>query len=497
MKKYLAVLLCGLTVLSLFTACRKEPETYSSWYSYIEVEDIADDKTSSDATSSNNKIQYDSTIPTPESMTLYKGGMQASVKDKTLRRKAAKEIEKLFYDYTQDNLPTVDMEITRQFIWELKQNEIVIELHFHYNSYEEINLLGKIKIEKIGRILVPLTGEYAYYLFSGTHGGEYQNKPFKLNGSGLEKIFEGVTLDKKVRDWESTVIAPTTVTFYKDGATAVSTDKELNLKIAQHIESWFKYKESSVGMSLAANTDTLRPIKQNEMAIELQFDHEIKFHGGVISPKVRTLFIPVTGEYAGWIFNNTINSPHSWSGPTYGGGGLKPYFESVQFTPLTKEEKRWRSTVCSASEIRAYAGETLLGESSKYSDYTLNYEVMQHIEKWFLHKEEINRLDTGITDINLNGIRATERYLEVYLGHPNTTFYGQHVISEKSSYILIPLTGEYAYHIFEGNYKNYSPIAIVPEGSELEKYFEALKAKGVDDDPQDLYDIVDDMPEED
>ncbi len=474
MKRCFLCLLCVLMVLSTLAGCRKESDTYSSWYSYIEVEDMADDETSSDATSSNNKIQYDSTIPTPESMTLYKGGMQASVKDKTLRRKAAKEIEKLYYDYTNDNLPSVDMEVTRQFIWELKQNETVIELRFELAYQEKLNLLGKINLEKTHAVLVPLTGKYAYYLFSGYDIDRYTNKPYKLKGSGLEKIFEGVTLDKKVREWESTVIAPTTVTFYKDGATAVSTDKELNLKIAQHIENWFKYKESLTGMSLAADTDTLRPIKQNEMAIELQFDREIKFHDGVISPKVRTLFIPVTGEYAGWIFKNTINSPHSWSGPTYGGGGLKPYFESVQFTLLTEEEKRWRSTVCSASEIKAYAGETLLGESSKYSDYTLNYEVMQHIEKWFLHKEEINRLDTGITDINLNGIRATERYLEIYLGYPNPTFYDQFVISEKSSYILIPLTGEYAYHIFEGDYKNYSPIAIVPEGSELEKYFEAL-----------------------
>ena len=498
MKKYLAVLLCGLTVLSLLTGCRKEPETYSSWYSYIEVEDEADDEAESNATSSNNRIVYDSTIQTPKYMTLYKGGMQTSVKDKSLRLKAAKEIEKLFYDYANDNLPSVDMEVTRQFIWELKQNETVIELRFELAYQEKLNLLGKINLEKTHAVLVPVTGKYAYYLFSGYDIDRYTNKPYKLKGSGHEKIFEGITLDTKVRTWESTVEAPVTVTFYKDGATAVSTDKELNLKIAQHIENWFKYKQLGMGLSWAATTDTLRPIKYNEMAVELQFDDEILFFGQTEFKKdSRTIFIPVTGEHANIIFSNSIRYPDSWTGPIYGGSGLNQFFDYVQFTPLTEEEKRWRSTVCSASEIKAYAGETLLGESSKYSDYTLNYEVMQHIERWFYHKETIHRLDTGIADVNLNNIRATEKYLEIYFGSPEPTFYGQHVISQKTSYMLIPLTGEYAYYIFEGNYQNFSPIAIVPEGSDLEKYFEAVKAKGVDDDPQDLYDIVDDMPEED
>ena len=186
MKKYLAVLLCMLMVLSLLTGCRKEPETYRVWYSYIEVEDEND----SNATSSNDKIKYDSTIPTPKSMTLYKGGMQASVTSKNLRRKAAKEIENLFYDYTHDNLPVVDMEVTPKFIWETRLNETVIELEFDIGYYDKLNILGKIELEKSKRILIPLTGEYAYYLFSGTHTGEYQNKPFKLKGSGLEKCFE-------------------------------------------------------------------------------------------------------------------------------------------------------------------------------------------------------------------------------------------------------------------------------------------------------------------
>ena len=475
MKKCFLCLLCVLMVLSTLAGCRKESDTYSSWYSYIEVEDEND----SNATSSNNKIQYDSTIPTPESMTLYKGGMQASVKDKTLRRKAAKEIEKLFYDYTQDNLPTVDMEITRQFIWELKQNETVIELHFHYDSYEEINLLGKIKIEKIGRILVPLTGEYAYYLFSGSLDGDYKNTPCKLKGSGLEKIFEGVTLDKKVRDWESTVIAPTTVTFYKDGATAVSTDKELNLKIAQHIENWFKYEES-VGMAATTYTDDqIDDMKRNERAIQLHFDDDITFFGNVKFSNSRTLFITVPENKISTIYHNKIDAPYMWPIPQMGGMGLVQYFEYVQFAPLTEEEMRWRSTVSAASSIKAYENRKIVGKTEnayKDTNFPLKYDIMKHIESWFYHKEDVTRIDTCITDTTLKNIKSNEKCLEIHLKYPTTTFYGKQILPLQTYYILIPITGEYAYHIFEGDVdENYSSVAIVTDGSGLEDYFEKIK----------------------
>ena len=473
MKKYLAVLLCSLTVLSLLTGCRKEPETYSSWYSYIEVEDEND----SNATSSNDKIKYDSTIPTPKSMTLYKGGMQASVTSKNLRRKAAKEIENLFYDYTHDNLPTVDMEVTPKFIWETRLNETVIELEFDIGYYDKLNILGKIELEKSKRILIPLTGEYAYYLFSGTHGGEYQNKPFKLNGSGLEKIFEGVTLDKKVREWESTVIAPTTVTFYKDGATAVSTDKELNLKIAQHIESWFMYRESLVACKCAGDIDHFIPIKNKETAIELLFESEANFNSG-ISSQTYSVFIPLTGEDANQVFELSFNNPFSWSSPIgVDASILEQYFQYVELTPLPEEEKRWLSTVIPSYSFSAYEKRKKVGESEKhYTDYLLNYKIMQKIESWFYKKEEINRVDLGFTDNRLNEVKSKVKYLEIKLKSRDYLFYGQEIFAKDTKYIVVPLEGDYAYHIFEGDEdRNYSSVAIVTDGSGLEEYFEKIK----------------------
>ena len=473
MKKYLAVLLCMLMVLSLLTGCRKEPETYSSWYSYIEVEDEND----SNATSSNDKIKYDSTIPTPKSMTLYKGGMQASVTSKNLRLKAAKEIENLFYDYTHDNLPTVDMEVTRKFIWETRLNETVIELEFDIGYYDKLNILSKIELEKSKRILIPLTGEYAYYLFSGTHTGEYQNKPFKLNGSGLEKIFEGVTLDKKVREWKSTVIAPATVTFYKDGASAVSTDKELNLKIAQTIESWFMYRESLVACKCAGDIDHFIPIKNKETAIELLFESEANFNSA-FSSQTYSIFIPLTGEDANQAFHLSFNHPYSWSSPIgIDASILEQYFQSVDLTPLPEEEKKWLSTVIPSYSFSAYEKRKKVGESEKhYTDYLLNHKIMQKIESWFYKKEEINRVDLGFTDTRLNEIKSTSKYLEIKLKSNDYSFFGKTIFAENTKYIVIPLDGDYAYYIFEGDEnKNYSYNAIVTEGSGLEEYFEKIK----------------------
>ena len=481
MKRCFLCLLCVLMVLSTLAGCRKESDTYSSWYSYIEVEDIADDETSSDATSSNDKIKYDSTIPTPKSMTLYKGGMHASVTSKNLRLKAAKEIEKLFYDYNSNNLPTVDMDITRQFIWELKQNETVIELRFELDYQEKLNLLGKINLEKTYAVLMPITGKYAYYLFSGYGIDEYTNKPYKLKGSGLEKIFEGVTLDTKVRTWETTVEAPATITFYKDGATAVSTDKEFNLKVAQHIENWFKYKSTGIGLSLAATSDTLRPIRQNELAVELQFDNDIVFFGQTKFSNSRTIFIPVTGEHANIIFSNSIRYPDSWSGPIYGGTGLNQFFDYVQFTPLTEEEKRWRSTVRVASYIAAVENGEIIGESgiTFMSDYSISYVLMQNVENFFYRKEEIKRLDSPLSDSAFEDLKSKGKYLLIGI-IPDTTFYGQQILTKNTNFILIPLEGDYAYYIFElDQNKNQCANPIITEGGNLEKDFETVKSMGL------------------
>ena len=47
-------------------------------------------------------------------------------------------------------------------------------------------------------------------------------------------------------------------------------------------------------------------------------------------------------------------------------------------------------------------------------------------------------------------------------------------MSEKSSYLIIPLTGEYAYHIFEGDYDGFSNVAYITGGSGLDKFFDII-----------------------
>ncbi len=154
---------------------------------------------------------------------------------------------------------------------------------------------------------------------------------------------------------ESTVIAPTTVTFYKDGKKSVSTDKELNHKVAQHVESWFGDDSSGVCIvELVADTQLINEIKWKDMAIELQFDDEIKFHGGIIDKNTRTLFVVISGEHNYSVFHNTINDPDNWSGPFSAGDkqstltgekGIEKFFEGREFeniissqTPSQNEE---------------------------------------------------------------------------------------------------------------------------------------------------------------
>ena len=274
----------------------------------------------------------------------------------------------------------------------------------------------------------------------------------------------------------STVIAPYEVVFYKDGMQSVSTDKELNLKIAQHIEQWYKYRKSIACCNLAATTDLIRKMRQNETAIELHFDDEIKFYGGVISSNTRTLFISLTGEYDNLLFSNTMQSPDYWGGPigTNGGTGLEQYFDYVQFTPLTEEEKRWRSTITTPSiEFYRY-GELICDTGAYFSDYQFNYEIAQHIESWFYHKDEIPTIETGIQDKTLTNIRDKETYIELWFGG-GTTIYGKQIFSDDSCYLIIPLTGEYAYCIFEGTYDEFSSVAYMPDGDGLEQYFDRLK----------------------
>ena len=467
MKKITALLLIVILLICM-TACRKMPDNNGSSATTSIIDDIIYGSEDSGDTQLSPRI-LKSTIKTPGYVYFYNGGKYGTSTDSQLNFEIAAKIESWFQDY--ETPPTANITVDYDLITDIKCNQKAIELAF-YNTDHEINLLGTINLKPANKLLIPLTGQYKYYVFVGNYG-KYQNNPYNLNGSGLEKYFEGITLDKKAQDWQSTVIAPTSVIFYKDGMQSVSTDKEFNHKIAQHIEGWFKYEETYGVANMAATTDVIDYNRQNEMAIELQFDGEIKFYGGIIAPNARTLFIPITGSNDNLIFNNSIDAPDDWTGPLAAGGrGLEQFFTGIQFTPLTEEEKRWRSTVSTPHHIEFYENGRLIYESQDYGGYKLNREIAKHIESWFYKKENISTIT--VSNQPLETAWGNDTYIKLWFGGSDITFYGKNIVSEKSSYLIIPLTGEYAYHIFEGDYDGFSNVAYITGGSGLDKFFDII-----------------------
>lgn len=471
MKKYLSLILIVSFLFSL-VSCRRIPDSHSSSDEISVIEETvyqSIEQTASDTRTAPKVLT--STIATPKYVYFYNGGKYGTSTDTKLNREIAQHIETWYGSYEFEKLPFTNLGFDEQFIPDIKCNEMVIELFFDYN--DRINFLGKFDLgDNVDRLLIPLTGEYAYYIFRGSSNGKYQGGPYNLNGSGLEKYFEGITIDQKAQDWQSTVIVPTTVTFYKDGMQSVSTDKELNHKIARHIEEWFKYEKSIAVASLLATTDRIEYNRRNEMAIELQFDGEIKFYGGIINQDARTLFIPLTGDDDYLIFSNSINAPDDWSAPLAAGGGLEQYFDYVQFTPLTEEEKRWRSTISTPGSIKFYENGKLIYESEDYGGYALNREIAKHIESWFYKKENVQTVT--VTNQPLETAWGNDTYIKLWFGG-GPAFYGENIVSNESAYLIIPLTGDYAYHIFEGDYDRFSDIAYITDGSGLEQFFEKIK----------------------
>lgn len=268
---------------------------------------------------------------------------------------------------------------------------------------------------------------------------------------------------------KSTITTPYEVRFYKNGMQTVSTNKELNLSVAKHIESWFDGKDTIVAASLAATSDLIREIKLSEWAIELNFDSEINDRNGIFSENTRTLFLPITGEYEYLIFDNSITSPDYWGGPIASGDGLEKFFEEVTFTPLTEEEMRWRSTVSTPSTIMFYSGGKLIGESRDMKGYAFNREIALQIESWFYKKDDIPTKTVG--EIPIETAWGSDDYIKMSFSDA-PTFYGEQIIDEKYSDLIIPLTGDYAYHIFVGTYDETSDVAIDIGGSGLETFFE-------------------------
>ncbi|MBR5472543.1 MAG: hypothetical protein IKU82_00990, partial [Clostridia bacterium] len=147
-----------------------------------------------------------------------------------------------------------------------------------------------------------------------------------------ESKSEEVVSNQPQKIWQSTIIAPATVTFYKDGMQSVSTDKEFNHKIAKHIEEWYKYEKYGMTCACYSKESDVTNLKYNEMAIQLEFDDEVKLYGGFIPPSVRRIFIPLTGKDDYVIFASG-KGPGNWSHYYVEGSGLEKYFEGRSFEP--------------------------------------------------------------------------------------------------------------------------------------------------------------------
>ena len=478
MKKIISVILILVVMVGL-VSCRSTDNSSSDVSTVQTVDSSLSQGSTEDETQippKNEETVYQSTIDTPTQVIFYKNGKYGKSTDKKLNLNVAKCVESWYKNYENDTLPLTKTAVSKEMIAKLIQNETVIEICFDYD--QEINLLGKIKLEHTYRLLIPLTGTHAYYVFRGNSAYIYKNGLHAVRGSGLEKYFKGIKLDKDVKKWQSTVIAPAKVIFYKDGMQSVSTDKEFNHEIAKHIEKWFQYEDSIAVANLAATTDLINYNRRNEMAIELQFDGEIKFYGGVISEKSRTLFIPLTGDDDHLIFSNTLKYPDDWSGPigTNGGAGLEKFFDKVQFTPLTEEEKRWQSTVATPSQIEFYENGKLIGELGEYmNDYAFNNKIALHIESWFYKKEKLDTIT--VSDLPIETAWANDTYIKVYF-NSGPTFYGENIIPKEYNILVIPITGNYAYNIFVGDYnKTFSSTAYSIDGGGLEQFFEVIKNK--------------------
>ena len=345
MKKMLAMILVVLMLISL-VSCSSTGETTSDTSlidgvvvsspqlkepytpETLESQEIV----SSQESPQDNSIK--STIAKPYEVIFYKNGKYGSSKNSNKNYEIAKLVESWYKPYAQDTLPFCNWEYNAETIDEIKQKETVIEIC--YKDYTQIKMLNKIDHGTQRKIMIPLTGKYAYGVFLGKREYDYTILLGELGDGGLEKYFKGITIDKDVRKWESTVITPTKVTFYKDGMQSVSTDNDLNLKIAKHIESWFKYATQFTSMPAIITDSNITQQKYNSTAIELEFDSSVTFFGGSISKNTRKIFITIDGEHPYHIFTSNGSNDTTWgnmSPDTRNGEkrNLEPFFEGRKF----------------------------------------------------------------------------------------------------------------------------------------------------------------------
>ena len=412
MKKILSSALV-FAILFCLASCRKMPSQESSGGEISVINEVVYAESiqnqTKQETSKPEVKTYESTIATPKQVYFYKDGMYGVSEDAAFNHKIAKYIESWYTDYEVETLPFTNSAASEELIADIKCNEMAIEICFD-NDYQ-INLLGKIKLaENADRLLIPLTSEFAYYILIGRDQYLYNGGQYTLGGSGLERYFDGITFDKKVEDWQTTVAAPTKVTFYKDGLQSVSTDKELNLKIARHIEEWFKYQTTLSSCNCIHYTSDIEKRKRSETAIQLDFDQQIEFYGGFIYKDERTLFISLDGDSAYDIFTG---DPYSelWGniGVYCENRNLEQFFTDRQYEPIPNDQ--WQSTVIPPATIQLYKNGEMLRE---YTDKDFNHKVAQYIEQLYLYKTEIELADVPNYTETIDNIRDNETYIEMF-----------------------------------------------------------------------------------
>ena len=272
---------------------------------------------------------------------------------------------------------------------------------------------------------------------------------------------------------QRTVIAPITVTLYKGGKQSISTDKEFNYQIAMHIKGWYD-NAGPVGIScncVSNDADVLR-IKNNETAIELEFDEDVDFYSMPVSAHARKVFIPLTGDMDYVIFS-TGKSAGTWHHyyPPHS-GGLEEYFEGREYEEISNE--RWKSTITAPARIQLYKNGELLEE---HTDWDFNIQVAEYIESWYLYETSI---DSGEDDAYMDvvkRIRDNDTYLEIIF-HSEIKIYGETLFSPETYCLLIPLTGEGAGCVFEaGKDYNYTKAHCPEHAQKLDHFFESLNAE--------------------
>lgn len=261
---------------------------------------------------------------------------------------------------------------------------------------------------------------------------------------------------------KSTVIAPYKIVFYKNGRSVESADTAQNLKIAKHIESYFK-SGKTMRCHCAIKDSQIKDIRATEMAVEIFFDQSFTFYGGVISEKTRTLFIPLTGDKAGDMIQNNDdgNYDHSGGPIKYAAKSLAQFFPKNLDAPFVPQESK-DSTVIAPYKVVFYKN----GKTAESTDAVQNLKIAKHIEAYFEGMTEIGQYELLVEESIVNITKSSKTAVELFFDQPFTFCGG--IIHERTRTLFIPLTGEYKNMIIDdddGNYEDaMGPLVYYPKG---------------------------------